>query len=241
MSNILEICQEVADLSAMQRPTNLFDTSSQHNQIFCSVAKSELDALMRYGDWQDLTKEAEFKTVCNKTVYPIDNIVDDFYCLLNNTIYIKDNQERVIGAITPEEWARDKCFKLNGEDIKFKIQNNAFKFLTPPAGGLKIVFTYRSNAVCTDAKTYEDKATITKNTDIPIFDKYVVKLGILYRWLKRNGMDYTEEFNEYQKELKKKFGTGLATKDIQLSGFKDFISDDCFGGVIINGATEECK
>lgn len=220
MSNILDICKEAADITATQRPSDLFSNESQHNQIFLGISKSTLSSIMRYGDWQDLTKEASIRTVCNKTVYPIDTIVPDFYCLLNNTVYIKDEKEKVIGSITAEDWMRKKYFDCPDIDIKFKIQNNCIKFLKAPAGGLKIVFQYRSNAVCTDAETYEEKATITKNTDIPIFDKYIVLLGIVYRWLKRNGMDYSEEYNEYQKEINKKYGLGLATKDIDLTGSK---------------------
>lgn len=218
MDSILEICQEVADIAATQRPTNLFDSTSQQDAIFLSVAKNELDSLMRYGDWQDLTKEATL--VCNKnqTVYPIDNIVPDFYSILNNTVYVKDENEKVIGAITAEQWMKDKYFNTDNGDIKFKIQNNCIKFLKPLGRCVKIVFQYRSNAICYDADTFEDKPIITKNTDVPIFDKYVVKLGITWRWLKRNGMDYMEDYNEYQRELKKKFGTGLALKDINLGG-----------------------
>lgn len=234
--NILEICQEVADITSTQRPTDLFDPNSQHNAIFLSVAKSELSSLMRYGDWQDLTKEATLLTVRNKTIYPIDNIVPDFYSILNNTIYIKDEMERVIGAITPEDWMREKYFSCPDIDIKFKIQGNAFKFLEAPEAGKKIVFQYRSNAVCYDATTFEEKPSITKNTDIPIFDKYVVQLGIIWRWLKRNGMSYEEEYNEYINELKKKFGTGLATKDINLAREELDIVDS---GVIINVKTGE--
>lgn len=234
--NILEICQEVADITSTQRPTDLFDVNSQHNAIFLSVAKSELSSLMRYGDWQDLTKEATLLTVKNKTIYPIDNIVSDFYSILNNTIYIKDEMERVIGAITPEDWMREKYFSCPDIDIKFKIQGNAFKFLEAPEAGKRIVFQYRSNAVCYDATTYEEKPSITKNTDIPIFDPYVVQLGIIWRWLKRNGMSYEEEYNEYQNELKKKFGTGLATKDINLAREELDIADS---GVIINVKTSE--
>lgn len=234
--NILEICQEVADITSTQRPTDLFEENSQHNIIFLSVAKAELNSLMRYGDWQDLTKEATLLTVKNKTIYPIDNIVPDFYSILNNTIYIKDEMERVIGAITPEDWMREKYFSCPDVDIKFKIQGNAFKFLQSPDCGKKIVFQYRSNAVCYDGKTYEEKSTITKNTDVPIFDNYVVQLGITWRWLKRNGMDYAEEYNEYINELKKKFGTGLATKDINLAREEIDIADS---GVVINVKVSE--
>ena len=93
------------------------------------------------------------------------------------------------------------------------------KFLTPPADSIKIVFQYRSNIVCYDPQRgYEEKSAVTKNTDIPVFDEYLVKLGILWRWLKRNGMDYSEEYTEYERELKKKFAASLAVKDICLAG-----------------------
>lgn len=233
MANILEICQKVADITACQRPTDLFSKSIQNDQIFGSVAHATLDSLMRYGNWQDLTKELKIRTAKGKKIYPIDAYVDDFYCVLQNTIYVKDTQEKVIGAITPEQWAKDKCFDVDG--VKFKIQNNCIKFLNDPECW-DIYLTYRSNAVCYDAETYEEKSSLTANTDIPIFDHYVVQLGITYRWLKRNGLDYTEEYNEYMSELKKKYGTGLATQDIDLSGGK--ITDL---GELANVITSKCE
>lgn len=216
MKTILEICKEVADLAAVQRPDDLFSTENQNDQIWLSVAKSELDSLMRYGNWQELTKEAILLTNSSQTIYPLDMIAPDFYCLLQNTVYIKDQAERVIGAITPEQWARDKCFKVN-DDVSFIIQNNRIKFLNNPSCW-KILLMYRSSNIVWDFNTFEEKTVLEKNTDVPIFDEYLVKLGILWRWLKRSGLDYTEEYNEYQRELKKRFGVGLATKDIALGG-----------------------
>ena len=219
MKNMLQICQEVADLAATKRPENLFDGNSQHEAIFLSVAKSALDSLMRYADWQELTKEGVLRTAGDKTGYFIKSIAPDFYCLLNNTVYVKDGNEQVIGAITPEQWMRDKYFNAAGTDIKFKIQNGMIKFLQTPPNGIKIVFQYRSANIVFDADSgFEEKAQLTKNTDVPIFDEYLVKLAINWRWLKRNGMDYTEEFNEYERELSKKYASGLALKDIDLSG-----------------------
>ena len=88
--------------------------------------------------------------------------------------------------------------------------------------GIKIVFQYRSNSVCFDGKDgYKEKSFISKNTDIPIFDEYLVKLAILWRWLKRNGMDYSEEYNEYEREIKKKFASSIALKDISLTASND--------------------
>lgn len=236
MKNILEICQEVADLTATQRPVDLFSEASQQEAIFLSVAKDTLDSLLRYGDWQELTKEGYFITHSGQSNYFINDICPDFHCLLNNTVYIKNSSEKIIGAITPEEWMKEKYFNEKSIGIKFKIQNGIFKFLTPPSEGLKIVFQYRSSNIVYDAqKGYEEKTILTKNTDIPVFDEYLVKKGIVWRWYRRNGMPYEEEYNEYQRELKKRFGNSLAIQDIQLSNtFDEFPT-----GVVIN-ATKKC-
>ncbi|MBR1756815.1 MAG: hypothetical protein IJ738_04545 [Alphaproteobacteria bacterium] len=224
MKTILEICREVADLAAVKRPEDLFNNISQQENIFLSVAKSTLDSLLRYGDWQALTKEGCLTTVCGKSNYAITDFAPDFFCLLNNTIFIKDMQERVIGAITPAQWMKEKYFSSPSNDIKFKIQNGRFVFLYPPERRTKIVFQYRSDNIVWDYKTLAEKNVLTANTDVPIFDEYLVKLGILWRWLKRNGLDYGEEYNEYEKELKKRFGTELATKDICLAANADIES-----------------
>ena len=217
MKSILEICQEVADLAATKRPQDLFNLNSQQDAIFLSIAKSALDSLLRYGDWQELTKEGVLRTSGKKDKYLMEEVCPDFYSLLNNTIYLKDGNEKLIGAITPQDWMREKYFNEVSSDTKFIIQNGMIKFLTIPKDNIKIVFQYRSNTICLDAKNgYMEKSSITKNTDIPIFDEYLVKLGVLWRWLKRNGMDYSEEYNEYEREIKKKFASSLSVKDINL-------------------------
>lgn len=77
MSNILEICQDAASLVATQKPQDLFNANSQQEAIFLSIAKSTLDSLRRYGDWQELTKEGELKTHRNKK-FTISGILPGF-------------------------------------------------------------------------------------------------------------------------------------------------------------------
>lgn len=237
MKSILEICQEVADLAATKRPQDLFNPASQQDAIFLSTAKSALDSLLRYGDWQELTKEGILRTSGKKDKYLMEEVCPDFYSILNNTIYVKDGNEKLIGAITPQDWMREKYFNEASSNTKFIIQNGMIKFLTPPADGIKIVFQYRSDVVCLDAKNgYMEKSSITQNSDIPVFDEYLVKLGILWRWLKRNGMDYSEEYNEYEREIKKKFASSMAIKDIILSASND---DVAAKGVSIHVKTDK--
>lgn len=234
MKNILEICREAASLVAAQKPEDLFNEDSQQEAVFLSVAKDTLDSLLRYGDWQELTKEGVLRTSGRRNSYIIKQFCPDFYSILNNTIYIKDSAEKVIGAITPQDWMREKYFNCPDANLKFKIQNGMLKFLTPPPDGIKIVFQYRSSNIVFDAANgYEEKSELTKNTDVPVFDEFLVKKGIVWRWNRRNGMPYEEEYNEYEREVKAKFGGGLATQDINLAGAVFCPAEN---GVIINAA-----
>lgn len=238
MKNMLQICQEAASLVATQKPQDLFNEDSQQEAIFLSVAKDTLDSLLRYGDWQELTKEGQIYTIEGKSCYLLADYCPDFYCLINNTVFIKDNSEKVVGSITPEQWMREKYFSAPSLGLKFKIQNGMFKFLTPPVGGLKIVFQYRSSSIVFEGCGNfcgAEKTILSKNTDIPIFDEYLVKKGIVWRWYRRNGMPYEEEFNEYEREVKNRFASTVAAKDICLcSGWAEPISE----GIIINAAKD---
>ncbi len=233
MKNILQICQDVAAVACVQAPTTLFGSDGQNDKIFLSVATDALNGLLRYGDWQELTKDGVLLTCENRSDYPIASFCPDFYQLLNNTVYIKDAAEKVIGAITPEQWQRDKYFHNADGDIKFKIQNSMFRFLTPPPPNIKIVFQYRSAVIAYDGKIFTEKTELSADTDIPVFDEYLVKLAIRWRLQARNGQSYAEEYAEYERECRKKLGASLATKDICLAGGDDInkIND----GVIVYG------
>lgn len=85
MKNILQICQDVAAVVCVQAPTTLFGSTGQNEKIFLSVANDALNGLLRYGDWQELTKDGVLRTVAGKSDYPIALFCPDFYQLLNNT------------------------------------------------------------------------------------------------------------------------------------------------------------
>lgn len=229
--NILQIAQDAADICAVQRPTSLFNTNMQNDQLFASVVKSTLDSLMRHADWQAITRDTSFTTSQGQTEYLLDNIAPDFHCLVGETLYIEDNMRFVIGAITEERWAREKQFHVPEIDVLFKIQNNKIKF-AKDVGATTFHLTYKSNAVCYDAVTEQPKSNITANTDVPVFDPYLVKLGIIWRWNKRSGLDYAEEYNEYQRELNKSYAETKSAGDIKLNGCVGMFDDG--DGVIVN-------
>lgn len=234
MSSILDIAKEAADICAVQRPTDLFSNVSQNDILFASVVKQALDSLMRHADWQCLIREAVLHTTPGQTDYVIDRIVPDFYSLVGETLYIEDSSKRVVGAISEERWAKEKQFHVPQIDVLFKIQNNMIRFVGDP-GEIFVHFAYKSKAVCLDGVTGQPKPQMTANSDVPIFDEYLVKLGVVWRFQKRSGLDYTEEYNEYIRELNKNYAQTKAAADICLGNANDVFSG-ANGGVVIDAS-----
>jgi len=214
--NILQIAKSAANMCAVQEPTTLVNPTTQNDQLFASVVQSTLDSLMRSCDWQTLEREAVLYTNDGQKTYNLDNIAPDIYSIISGSLWDKGSMRSVIGGITQESWRQHKQYHIPVIDIYFKIQNNQIVFLKNP-GCLEIHFAYRSNAVVLDEKTGEPKTAITKDTDIPVFDEYLVKLGIMWRWLKRSGMDYAEEYDEYVHELNKSYALAKSPSEINLA------------------------
>ena len=236
MSSILNIAVEAADICAVQRPTDLFSNSSQNDILFASIAKQVLSSLMRHANWQCLIREAVFETTPGQTDYLIDMIAADFFSLINASIYAADDTRNIIGAISEERWAKEKQYHMPEIDLLFKIQNNMIRFVKDP-GKVCVHFSYKSDAVCIDASTGKPKSQITLNSDVPVFDAYLVKLGMIWRFQKRSGLDYAEEYNEYLRELNKSYAQTKAPGNISLAYGSGALWHDANGGVIVNAVS----
>lgn len=218
---ILSIAQEAAAIVGTEPPKTLFNKNNPQSILFLSLVNDALEALKRYGDWQQTEKEASFY-ITNTATYHIPDLVDDFFALIPDTIYIKDRQEKVIGSISPAQFMREKVFQTADGRVKFHIKGNTFCFVKRPPIGSKVVFQYRTSAVVKESEktngVYRYKQMPTKDTDMPLFDWYLIKLALIWRWFKRNALPYDEAYKEYQDEVKKAFMTSRSMENISLIG-----------------------
>ena len=199
MKNILELCQEVAKEIGTIPPKSLFDGKYIR---YISIAKDTLDSLLRYGEWSEMIKTATIEINQEKCVYDIIKEIPDFYQICETTLYIKDCKNKIIASFTPEE--RKKTRILRVENTAFKWSCGVIYFLEKPTE-MKIIFQYMPNSIVYDGKTYKEKSVLSEDTDIPIFDEDLVKLGMIWRWKRQRGDSYQDEYEAYHKKLKEIF------------------------------------
>lgn len=242
--NLLSIAQEAAAIVGTERPETLFNKNNTQSLLFLSLLRDTLESIRRYGDWAQTIREGSFYILSGKYRYEITDICEDFFSLVPDTVYIKDSEEKVIGSLSPEAFIKASLSsgKRGGNALNesFYLKGGAFCFASLPPVGSKVVFQYQTKNILREAEKKEGsiyyKADMTKDTDIPLFDAYLVKLGLIWRWYKRNGMPYEEEYQEYLTELKKSYADGRMIENISLLG-GGFLKDFSLGDVHVTAKT----
>jgi hypothetical protein len=72
----------------------------------------------------------------------------------------------------------------------------------PTDNGAQLVFEYVSNAWCQSAGGVPQSAWAA-DTDTGVLDEYLIKLGLRWRTLRRLGMSYADELDEYERAVAK--------------------------------------
>lgn len=218
--NVLTLAREAAAVVSTDQPDTLFDKNNAQSQLFLSLLNDSLDSLKRFGNWQQLQQEGSFFILDQCFVYPIEEVAPDFFTLVPDTIFIKDSKEKIIGSVSAEEFMKSKVFKTRSGEISFYLKKNAFHFTALPPVGSRVIFQYRTKNTVkekspqTGETLYKERPT--KDTDEVLFDPYLVKLSLIWRWYKRNSFAYEEEFQEYMSEVKKAFSENLTLQNISL-------------------------
>jgi hypothetical protein len=68
--------------------------------------------------------------------------------------------------------------------------------------------------------TYSDDgyARFLKDTDTSVFGDYITKLGVMWRWMLRNGFDYSTEWKQWDIATKELYGNRKGERTIPLTG-----------------------
>lgn len=143
--------------------------------------------------------------------YPLPS---DFQRPIDNTFWDRTRYWQMRGPLTPQQWQLYRSSVIGRASIQRRFrfrQIDGVKYLsidpTPFDNDSQLVFEYVSNAWCQSNPTAPASPVLqTKwmaDTDTGIIDEYLIRLGIRWRILRRGGFSYSEELDEYTREVDK--------------------------------------
>jgi len=198
----LTIVQDVQGRIGLPRSTAVMSATDQTTRSLLALSIQEGKELARYGNWQALTKEKTFTTVAAET--QTDAIPTDFGFILDDTVFNRTTVRKLEGPLSAQQWQDLKALPSQPVFPQFRIRGNSFLYLPTPSAGDTIAYEYVSKYwVDTDADGIGNAVTWAADANTSVLDEELITLGVIWRFKKARGLDYSEEFRTYDIERRK--------------------------------------
>jgi hypothetical protein len=149
--------------------------------------------------------------------YPLPT---DFQRSVDNTFWDRSRFWSMRGPQSPQQWQIYKSSVIGRASIqrRYRFRNSDWLYgpsgTTPQTNVLSIdptpfdnnaalVFEYVSSGWCYDVNTFTRLSQWESDTNEAVIDEYLIQLNLQWRLLRRLGLSYSEELDEYEREVDK--------------------------------------
>jgi hypothetical protein len=210
--SLLSICMDVADDLGIDRPkTPIINSNDQAARRFKQAARRAAISLQRAANWDPLVIEYTF-TANGQSDF---DLPADYSRMVDDTLWERSRYWQLRGAMSPQKWQRYKSSIYGRATLwrrwRMRVPSGATvgatrKFsIDPPISASdttsSFVFEYVSAWWCRVAATGQLTGDWTADADTSIIGEQLLELGVRWRMLRRLGLAYDEEKDEYEHEL----------------------------------------
>lgn len=214
--SLLTITQDACDRIGIPRPSVVVGSSdTQVRQLF-GLAQQEGKELSRRGPWQELTKEKTITATATET--QTGAIPTDFERMIEGTFWNRTQDRRVVGPLSPQKWQMLQTGLYSLVWDAFRIRGTAILMSPVPQAGDTLAYEYVSTYWCTNAGGSTERAAWASDDDVALLDEELMTLGLVWRFKKSKGLDYSEEYRSYELLVERKLSNDGAMGILDLNG-----------------------
>lgn len=221
MTTLLSIIQDVADELSLDRPGTVIGSDNQTARNLLSLANRQGRDMVRMAPWTILQLTHTFTTSNGTASYALPSDYDRLY---DETEWDRANQQPLLGPTDPVEWQTIKSGGIGTGGVyrRFRIKRDSTSTVrkiyidpTPSVDGDTLAFEYISKNWCaTSGGT--PAAEWANDTDVPILDADLFRLGIIVRYRRGRGLDFDSEALEYKEMFDVLVGQDRPSKTLNL-------------------------
>lgn len=203
--NVLEVIQRACNAIGIEEPTQAVASTETDIVQLVELLNQEGRSLSTRHDWQNLTFEASFTTVATESQGTLASIIgatQELRKVVNDTIWNRTQQQPICGPLSKSRRQAYKALALTGPYSEYFIRGNTLRFYPVPTAGETCYFEYISSNWCTDSTGATYRRNVAADTDLFLLDDEIILAGIEWRWLRKKGLSYAEEFASYEALVK---------------------------------------
>lgn len=214
--SLLTMVQNACDRIGLVRPSIVVGSSDSQVRRLLALSNQDGKALAKRHDWQELITEKTFSATATTT--QTNAIPTDFDRMVTASFWNRTANKRVVGPLSPQRWQQLQagiivmafdCFRIRGSDL----------LMSPtPTAGHSMAYEYVSKYWCGGAAdTSPDQEAWVADSDISFLDEELMTIGLVWRFKKSAGLDYGEDFTDYEARLASLMGNDGGQTDIDMT------------------------
>lgn len=199
--SVLEVIQRATNALGIPEPSTAYANTQDDVVQLVELLNQEGRSLSSRHDWQNLTYEVSFTTVATESQGTLASIIgatQDLRKIVNDTIWNRTQQVPICGPLSREMWQARKAMAWTGPYSEYRIRGNTLRFDPVPTAGETCYFEYVSSMWCTDSTGVTYRRNVAADTDVFLLDDEIILAGLEWRFLRKKGLSYAEEFASYE-------------------------------------------
>jgi len=198
--SLLTLIQNASDTIGLTRPTVVISSTDQNVRTLLALAQTEGRELLERYSWPQTQKEATHTTLNAELQGVMSTIAPGFAYMINSTFWNRTITEPVTGPLSPVEWQALKARTATGPYTSYRLQAGNLYGYPAPSAGDTWVFEYQTAYFCQSSGGTDQTAWAADN-DVGVLDENLMEMGVVWRFKKKNGLDYSEDYRVYEQKL----------------------------------------
>lgn len=197
---LLTLIQNSTDTIGLTRPSVVIASTDPNVRTLLALAQTEGRELLERFSWPQTQLEATHTTLAAEDQGVMATIAPGFGYIINNTFWNRTLTEPVPGPLTPVEWQGLKARTATGPYSSYRITGGHLFGYPAPSAGDTWVFEYQTTYFCQD-NVGANQSAWAADDDVGILDENLMEMGVVWRFKKKNGLDYSEDYRVYEQKL----------------------------------------
>lgn len=199
--SLLTIINRVQALVNLPITSTVYTNTGESQKQLLAMCNMAGDILMRDHDWQALVTETSFTTTATEQQTG-HTLPTDLERIINETLYNRTTTDPVYGPLSSQSWQAQKAFGTVLTWSQYRLRGNSIWMYPSPSAGQSVYYEYVSNKWCQSSGGTAQSAWAA-DSDTGRIPEHLLILGTTWRWLESKGLDYSQRFDEYDKERAK--------------------------------------
>lgn len=161
------------------------------------LANEEGRSLSARNAWQVMVFEATHTTLAAESQGLMTAIAGASFGYIVDGTFWNRTQNRPWIPVSAQDWQRMKSNSITGPRNYFRIRGGYLIALPTPTAGQTLAFEWVSRNWC-ESSGGTGQSAWAADTDVGRLDEQLMEDGLVWRWKKAQGLEYAEDFNEYE-------------------------------------------